>query len=141
VRRHVCRAWFSATPAANLKNLTDVMSQESAPGTTRPPPSPPEEHTHMLAVFSVSAGMVGVCLTAIGLIQVMEHLSRITTLCDEILAADSLLFLNSCILSYWSLHHRFRRHYRRIRLVVDTILIAGILMMAVVCGMIAYSLV
>lgn len=93
----------------------------------------------MLTVFSVTAAMVGVCLTAIGLIQVMEHLQQVTTLCDEILAFDALLFLNSCILSYWALHHRFRSHYRRLRLAVDTLLIMGIVLMAVVCAMIAYS--
>ena len=95
----------------------------------------------MLTVFSVSAGMVGVCLTTIGLIQVMEHLKQLETLCDEILVFNALLFLNSCIFSYWALHHRFRNHYRRLRLVVDTLLMAGIVMMAVVCGMIAYSLI
>jgi hypothetical protein len=117
------------------------MSSDNRTGLNRVTPSPEEEHTHMLTVFSVSAGMVGVCLTAIGLIQVMEHLQNALTFCDEILAFDALLFLNSCIASYWALHHRFRSNYRRLRLIVDTLLMFGIIMMAVVCGMIAYSLV
>lgn len=94
----------------------------------------------MLTVFSVSAGMVGVCLTAIGLVQVMEHLKNVSTLCDEILVLDALLFLNACIFSYWAMHHRLRNHYRRLRLTVDTLLMLGIVMMVVICGMIAYSL-
>lgn len=117
------------------------MSTDNRTGSARVTPSPEEEHTHMLTVFSVSAGMVGVCLTAIGLIQVMEHLQNALTFCDEVLAFDALLFLSSCIASYWALHHRFRSNYRRLRLIVDTLLMMGIIMMAVVCGMIAYSLV
>jgi hypothetical protein len=84
--------------------------------------------------------MVGVCLTAIGLIQVMEHLQNMQTFCDEILVLDALLFLNASIFSYWAMHHRLREHYRRLRLSVDTLLMLGIVLMVVVCGMIAYSL-
>jgi cation transport ATPase len=120
--------------------LIKAMNLESRPGAARSFPSPEEEHTHMLTAFSVSAGMVGVCLTTIGLIQVVEHLKQMETLCDESLVFNALLFLSACIMSYWALHHRFRSHYRRLRLVVDTLLMAGILMMFVVCGMIAYSL-
>ncbi|HTI51306.1 MAG TPA: hypothetical protein VL475_10155 [Planctomycetaceae bacterium] len=117
------------------------MSPDTRTGPARLTPSPEQEHTHMLTVFSVSAGMVGVCLTAIGLIQVMEHLQNALTFCDEILVFDALLFLNACVFSYWALHHRFRNHYRRLRLTVDTLLMLGIVMMVIVCGMIAYSLV
>ena len=121
--------------------LMNDMSTESQARALASGHSPEHEHAHMLTVFSVSAGMVGVCLTTIGLIQVMENLRKLNTLCDEVLVFDALLFLNSCIFSYLALHHRFRNHYRRLRLVVDTLLMLGIIMMAVICGMIAYSIV
>lgn len=117
------------------------MSHDSLSGVPRSSASLEEEHAHMLTVLSVSAAMVGVCLTAIGLIQVMEHLQTMETLCDEILAVDALLFLGSCFMSYWALHHRFRSQYRLLRFFVDTLLILGITLMVFICGMIAYSLV
>ncbi|MFN0053712.1 MAG: hypothetical protein ACKV0T_16145 [Planctomycetales bacterium] len=104
------------------------------------PLSPEQQHNHMLTVFSVSAGMVGVCLTGIGLIQVMTMLKDFTTLCDELLVIDALMFLFSCFVSYWAMHHRLQKHYRRLRLVVDTFLMAGILLMFLVCAMIAWSI-
>lgn len=103
--------------------------------------TPELDHAHMLTVFSVSAGMVGVCLTAIGLIQVMEHLKQLSTLCDEILVVDALLFLASSIFSYWALHHRMRKHYRRMRLLVDSLMMGGIVMMVMICALIAWTIV
>ena len=46
--------------------------------------------------------MVGVCLTVIGLIRVVITLGTADTLADDFLAADALLFLISCLLSYWA---------------------------------------
>lgn len=109
----------------------------AAPGAQSSEP----EHAHMLTVFSVSAGMVGVCLTAIGLIQVLEHHTPgFSTYADEIMVFDAIMFLGSCIFSYWALHHRLRKHYRRLRLWVDTMLMMGILLMALICGMMAYEI-
>lgn len=50
--------------------------------------------------------MVGVCLTVIGLIRVVITLGRADTLADDLLAGDALLFLVSCLLSYWALRSR-----------------------------------
>src|SRR5712691_6482870 len=47
-------------------------------------------------IFTVSAGMVGVCLTVIGLIRIVVTIGKMDTLADDMLAADSLLFLLSC---------------------------------------------
>ena len=52
-------------------------------------------------IFTVSSAMVGVCLTVIGLIRVVITFGRADTLADDFLAVDALLFLISCLLSYW----------------------------------------
>jgi hypothetical protein len=52
-------------------------------------------------IFTVSSAMVGVCLTVIGLIRVVITLGRADMLADDFLAGDALLFLVSCLLSYW----------------------------------------
>ena len=53
--------------------------------------------------------MVGVCLTVIGLIRVVITLGRADTLADDFLAVDALLFLVTCLLSYWALRSRSLR--------------------------------
>ena len=42
-------------------------------------------------IFSVSAALVGVCLTVIGSIHIVISTSKVDTLVDDFLAADALL--------------------------------------------------
>jgi hypothetical protein len=64
------------------------------------------EYDICIHIFTVSSAMVGVCLTVIGLIRVVITLGSADTLADDLLAADALLFLVSCLLSYWALRSR-----------------------------------
>lgn len=63
-------------------------------------------------VFSVSAAMVGVCLTVIQLIQ-MNATQKANTVVDEILALDSIIFMIACFVSFLALkskrHSRFKK--------------------------------
>ena len=43
-----------------------------------------QEYAFQVALFTVSSAMVGVCLTAIGLILVVERTSEYRTLCDAL---------------------------------------------------------
>src|SRR3954453_2977631 len=65
-------------------------------------------------IFTVSSAMVGVCLTVIGLIRVVITFGRADTLADDFLAGDALLFLISCLLSYWALRSRSLRRMHRL---------------------------
>jgi hypothetical protein len=55
----------------------------------------PLEEAICIHLFSVSAAMVGVCLTVIGLIRVFISLQKIDTLADDLLSVDALFFLCS----------------------------------------------
>jgi hypothetical protein len=72
-------------------------------------------------IFTVSSAMVGVCLTVIGLIRVVITLGKADTLADDFLAADALLFLISCLLSYWALRSRGLQRMHRLEKIADTI--------------------
>jgi hypothetical protein len=68
------------------------------------PQGDPNSHLEQdicIHIFTVSSAMVGVCLTVIGLIRVVITLGIADTLADDLLAGDALLFLVSCLLSYW----------------------------------------
>lgn len=91
-------------------------------------------------IFTVSSAMVGVCLTVIGLIRVVITLGRADTLADDFLAADALLFLVSCLLSYWALRCRSVRRMHRLEKVADAIFIAAMIGMVIICALITYHI-
>ena len=91
-------------------------------------------------IFTVSSAMVGVCLTVIGLIRVVITLGRADTLADDFLAADALLFLVSCLLSYWALRSRSARRMHRLEKIADGIFILAMIGMVIICALITYTI-
>jgi len=90
-------------------------------------------------IFTVSSAMVGVCLTVIGLIRVVVTLGTADTLADDLLAGDALLFLISCLLSYWALRSRTMRRMHRLEKIADGIFIIAMIGMVIICALITYS--
>src|SRR5213079_1305510 len=91
-----------------------------------------DPNTHLeqdicIHIFTVSSAMVGVCLTVIGLIRVVISLGTADTLADDFLAADALLFLISCLLSYWALRSRGLRRMHRLERIADAIFIIAMI--------------
>jgi hypothetical protein len=111
-------------------------------GETQPPRNANShlEHDICIHIFTVSSAMVGVCLTVIGLIRVVITLGTADTLADDLLAADALLFLVSCLLSYWALRSRGLRRMHRLEKIADGIFIFAMIGMVVVCALITYTI-
>lgn len=87
-------------------------------------------------VFSVSATMVGVCLTVIGIVN---FISNKKTLVDEITAIDALIFLISCVLSYYAIRTKDNKRRFLLEKRVDMIFLFGILLMVLICILIAFD--
>jgi hypothetical protein len=67
--------------------------------------SPGEQnHDHRLTLFAVSAGMVGVCLTGVGLIGIVKGIHNVESVVDEILSLSALFFLVSTALYFFALY-------------------------------------
>ncbi|MBV8267921.1 MAG: hypothetical protein JO252_16465 [Planctomycetaceae bacterium] len=90
--------------------------------------------THLLTILSVSAAMVGACLTAIGIIGVFKVLKRFETICDDLMAADSFLFLATAVLCFVGLRTPLRKWCRAVVLAVDVLFCFALVLMAAVCG-------
>ena len=90
-------------------------------------------------IFTVSSAMVGVCLTVIGLIRVVITFGRADTLADDFLATDALLFLISCLLSYWALRSRSVRRMHRLEKIEDGIFIFAMIGMVIICALLTYT--
>ena len=91
-------------------------------------------------IFTVSSAMVGVCLTVIGLIRVVITLGKADTLADDCLATDALLFLTSCLLSYWALRSRGLSRMHRVERIADGIFIFAMTGMVAICALITYTI-
>ena len=91
-------------------------------------------------IFTVSAALLGVCITVIGLLRVMFSIKQVDTISDDIVAADAVIFLVTCLTSYWALRTRNEVRMHRIERIADSLFLVGLTLMAVACLFITYSI-
>jgi len=99
------------------------------------------EHELTLHIFAISAGLLGVCLTGIGLLRVLSSHRQAQTLGEELLAANALIFVLCCVLSFCSFKMRHARRRRLVRQVVDGLFLLALLFMVAVCVLVAWAVV
>jgi hypothetical protein len=92
-------------------------------------------------IFTVSAQLVGICLTVIGLIRVLIRLRGVGRFADDLLALAAIAFLGACGFAYASLHSRRNPQRRTLERVADICFGIALLMMTTVCVIIACALV
>ncbi len=92
-------------------------------------------------IFSVSAQLVGLCLTVIGLFRVIVRLKSIDSIADNVLSVDAMLFLGACVFAYASLRSRAAPRRRALERIADVCFGAALVLMTVVCALIAWELV
>jgi hypothetical protein len=86
-------------------------------------------YSHLLTLLSVSAAMVGVCLTAIGLVSVIEALNKVEAIVDDMLAIASVVFSFVTLLSFLGIRTRIRHKWPAYMLLLDVVFCIGILTM------------
>ena len=91
-------------------------------------------------IFTVSAGMVGVCLTVIGILQIVIPSHLALGFADDFLAGDAALFLLACILSYWALRTRSKRRMHRVERFADGVFLLALIFMGSICVFITYAM-
>jgi hypothetical protein len=126
------------------------------PSRLGPPPPTPAARTRVVRrrrprreaddpaihVFTASAALVGVCLTVIGLFQVIAQLRGLGSLGDDLLSLDALLFLGACILAYLALRTPRGRSRREVfERYADLLFLIALVLMAVACSLLTYRLV
>ena len=90
-------------------------------------------------IYTVSAAMIGVCLTGVGLLRVVISLKRTNTLADDFSA-----WMQCCSCSppsaYWTLRWRGVRQLERLEFLADITFVAGMVLMAGICIFITYAI-
>lgn len=81
--------------------------------------------------------MIGVCMTVISVIQLAPK-KNISSWADDLLAIDSLFFLVSMMLSYWSIRHK--NQLVKAELYADRFFIFGMVMMVSLSFLVALEL-
>lgn len=108
-----------------------------------PPVSNQETHLEediCVHIFTVSAAMVGVCLTVIGIIRIVITIRNADTLADDLLALDAVMFLISCLCSYFALRTRNIRRMHNVERFADAVFMVALVLMVLVCVMITYAI-
>jgi hypothetical protein len=97
--------------------------------------------SHQRTLFATSAAMVGVCLTAIGLILVVERLSSVRTLSRVLLGVDSLVFLVATFLSFLAMRATVRDRTSRLHAAAEAAVLLGLIGVVLVCLILVFTLI
>lgn len=97
--------------------------------------------THQKTLFATSTTMVGVCLTAIGLVLVVERLSSVRTISRFVLGVDSVIFLASALISFSVMRAHVRGEWSRLHEVADIVMLLGLIGTFIVCMTLLLTLV
>lgn len=90
-------------------------------------------------ILSVSATLVGVCLTVIGIFIMSKRLSHVKSFGEKLLAFDALFFLVACILSYTSLRMRRKKRQYLVERIAEEVFLLGLVFMGFICFFIIYE--
>lgn len=91
-------------------------------------------------ICPIAAAMVGVCLTAIGILRVVIAVRKANTLADDMLALDSVLFLIATLTSYFAIRHGPAKRLHELERIADVTFIAAMSLMTVAALVMTYAL-
>lgn len=90
-------------------------------------------------ICPIAAAMVGVCLTGIGILQVVVSVGRRATLADDLLSADALLFLIAMLSSYFALRLNSAARLHSLERLADASFIIAMVLMTAACFVVTYA--
>jgi hypothetical protein len=131
-------ASVAAASAGTTSSAID-RSPGVAPAAAADSPHNERFYTHQLTVLSVSSGMVGVCLTAIGLIGIRQSIGGIESIVDDILAVGSLLFMVTALFSFFAMRTRLSKTWRGIERAIDVVFCLGLVLVVMATAMLTWE--
>jgi hypothetical protein len=91
-------------------------------------------------ICPISAAMIGVCLTTIGLIRIIISVDKVGTYADDLLSLNAIMFLVATLASYTALRTRTAVRMHRLEKVADLFFIASMVLLAAICVFITYAI-
>ena len=119
-------------PSPFLQSQDTNMSEKKSPVTLN--------EDICVHVFTASAAMVGVCITVIGIFQVVGTLKSADSIGDDLLAINAILYLITTLMSYWSLRTRqFQRNHFMEKL-IDILFLVALTCTTGIAGFITWAI-
>jgi hypothetical protein len=91
-------------------------------------------------ILSQSSMKVGMCLTLLGLVRLVEGIKNVSIIADELLAINAVGFLLSTILSYSALKDDDQKRKQTKGKSGDIVFSASLFLLILICGTIAFEL-
>lgn len=91
-------------------------------------------------IFTASAAMVGVCITVIGIFQVVSTLRSEDSLGDDLLAINAILYLITTLLSYWALRTRQVNRNHLLEKLIDGLFLTALTCTTGIAGFITWAI-
>lgn len=92
-----------------------------------------KEYDISIHIFTVSSTMVGVCLTVIGILNVLGSVKKFNIYTDNMLSVNALLYLISCFVSYASIRTKKSTIKRNLEKIADTIFLISLTITCFAC--------
>lgn len=90
-------------------------------------------------IFGVSATMVGVCFTVLGLFSIVQAVKKMQTLIDELITIDAILFLAACFVSYMAIRTTDKKRRYKLEKIADTIFLIALSFIVVICSLLVFE--
>jgi hypothetical protein len=90
-------------------------------------------------IFGVSATMVGVCFTVLGLFSLFQAIQKIKTLIDEFITIDAIIFLISCFLSYMAIRTKESKRRFRLEKISDVVFLIALTFIVVIAVLLIFE--
>lgn len=91
-------------------------------------------------IFVVSATLIGVCVTVIGVLSLVQGTQRVRLVTDQMLSIDAVGFLIACTLAYTAVRTDNVARRRRLERAADVAFLCSITVMTAVGAIIAMEL-
>ncbi|MFO0959421.1 MAG: hypothetical protein U0800_18635 [Isosphaeraceae bacterium] len=98
------------------------------------------QYEHAQAIFSVSSGMIGVCLTGIGLVKIVSADGRFESICDALLVVDAILFGVTAFGAFRWMYDTIRRKKPRPLPVIVTPFFVALGLMIIICALFGWDM-
>ncbi len=90
-------------------------------------------------IFGVSATMVGVCFTVLGLFTIFHAIKKVQTLIDEFITVDAVFFLISCFLSYMAIRTKNKTRRFNVEKAADAIFLIALTFIVVIAVLLIFE--
>lgn len=116
------------------------MKDDFVPETRAEKAEKAEERDIASLILTTSSVMLGLCLTIISIMRASAGFDGVSTMVDDIVAVDALIFLVACFASYAALRSRRFHRMRRLESFADTVFLIGMVGIGTACALFVWTI-